>query len=395
MLATEWIFVIGHLICMIGFIAAGVFMMLPRPVMSEVHAVASLRRIAGVNMLFWAMSHLVTILLVVFSHGSLDPAFSRSFSMVVDLLVVPGVVYMVMSLMSCHRNLVWIVLVQIVPAICIVIAYCLTREFSFAKISACYWTAYVGFFLVLYMVLEYSFRYYHLELLDVEHAELVRLRYLLLIFTVYFALYGTSVWLGNTWYSVLVAFSELLVWGLVARHIETMRVQIDFWEMDDLGPQEMKQLLQRKYGIVEQPIDEPVEEAVAELESAKSSKSAKLDWMGELLQREFIDKQLFLRQDLTLDTMAHLLKTNRTYINSYLAQTGLSYYDFLNLHRIDHARKMIEDGETSMVMVARTSGYISDTTFRRAFRAQMGCLPSEYMATCKSKDDKKDKKEVK
>lgn len=90
------------------------------------------------------------------------------------------------------------------------------------------------------------------------------------------------------------------------------------------------------------------------------------------------DKLLFLTPDITLETLALRLGTNRTYMGMYFHERNLTFYQYINTLRIEYAyRLMQENPHLSLRKVAEQSGFRSQPTFRKAFQEVMGCLPSE------------------
>lgn len=90
------------------------------------------------------------------------------------------------------------------------------------------------------------------------------------------------------------------------------------------------------------------------------------------------DKLLFLTPDITLETLALRLGTNRTYMGMYFRERNLTFYQYINTLRIEYAYRLMQDNpHLSLRKVAEQSGFRSQPTFRKAFQEVMGCLPSE------------------
>ncbi len=105
-----------------------------------------------------------------------------------------------------------------------------------------------------------------------------------------------------------------------------------------------------------------------------------------VLEREL----LFLDSNLSIDTMARRVGTNRTYLsNSIRIIRNQSFTDYINTKRVDYAKRIIEDhtisfksGDakfgSSMEDFATASGFGSKRSFVRCFKEREGVTPSQY-----------------
>ncbi|OZQ69843.1 AraC family transcriptional regulator [Paenibacillus sp. VTT E-133280] len=57
---------------------------------------------------------------------------------------------------------------------------------------------------------------------------------------------------------------------------------------------------------------------------------------------------------------------------------GMSYYSYINQHRIMHAEKLLIDPNLSIMEIAMNSGFESLPTFNRVFKNYKKCTPTEY-----------------
>lgn len=111
----------------------------------------------------------------------------------------------------------------------------------------------------------------------------------------------------------------------------------------------------------------------------QSSAGHEYAWIGERLEQYCKGEELYLQPDLTLESLAHQIDTNRTYLGRYFSYAGTTYYNYINTLRIDHAVRLMQSSpDISLQEVAESSGYSNGTSFRRAFADRVGCLPSEY-----------------
>ena len=58
----------------------------------------------------------------------------------------------------------------------------------------------------------------------------------------------------------------------------------------------------------------------------------------------------------------------------------LSLPQIISRYRVNYARKLLEDGKTSITEIALLSGFGSMRSFNRSFKEIVGVSPSEYRA---------------
>lgn len=93
-------------------------------------------------------------------------------------------------------------------------------------------------------------------------------------------------------------------------------------------------------------------------------------------------EKVFLQKNLTMDTLAEHLATNRTYlskaINSY---SGMTFYRYLDMWRIKEAVRIISESSQKILLkqLSDDLGYSSPSVFYKAFKRETGCLPSQFM----------------
>jgi len=94
-------------------------------------------------------------------------------------------------------------------------------------------------------------------------------------------------------------------------------------------------------------------------------------------------EQPFLQADLTLRSLADLVKTTDKKLSFVLNQKLKSnFYDYLNKHRVEAFKKRLAEGaneKLSLVGIALECGFKSKSSFYRAFKAEVGSSPSAYL----------------
>lgn len=99
----------------------------------------------------------------------------------------------------------------------------------------------------------------------------------------------------------------------------------------------------------------------------------------------------FLRHNynetITLDELSQLVKLNRySLVRLFTRQMGISPYRYLETIRIGEAKKLLEQGKTS-VQVAQLTGFSDQSHFSKYFSRFIGLSPGQYQAIFR--EDKK------
>lgn len=100
------------------------------------------------------------------------------------------------------------------------------------------------------------------------------------------------------------------------------------------------------------------------------------------LQKLMEDEKIYCDSDLTRDTLAERMGTNRTYLSQIIQKrTGLSFNQFVNGYRITEAKRILDndtDKTYPLKAVCADVGFKSRTTFDKVFAEAAGCSPAEY-----------------
>lgn len=104
-------------------------------------------------------------------------------------------------------------------------------------------------------------------------------------------------------------------------------------------------------------------------------KQVDTDEIYEKMKQLMLERQLYLRQDLTRDGLAREVLTNRTYITRALRGRGLSFPQFVNSFRAVHAIELMASGrylDASPEEIALLSGFSSADTMNRYVKKSAG-----------------------
>ncbi len=118
-------------------------------------------------------------------------------------------------------------------------------------------------------------------------------------------------------------------------------------------------------------------------EQQKLLSEAEASALQTAVEKQLVEQRLFLKDDLSLRELAESVDSSEKKV-SYLINQHMNsnFYELLNTHRIALFKEEIakpENKNLSIVGVALNCGFSSKSSFYRAFKAQMGCSPSEYL----------------
>lgn len=85
------------------------------------------------------------------------------------------------------------------------------------------------------------------------------------------------------------------------------------------------------------------------------------------------------RADLGLEALAHVARVSPRHLSRlFRAELGMNPSVYVELTRIDIARRLLEDSAAPIKAIAYASGFGSTTTLRRAFLRRIGVAPLQY-----------------
>ena len=112
--------------------------------------------------------------------------------------------------------------------------------------------------------------------------------------------------------------------------------------------------------------------------------SIDVDQMEQLLKEHCEATRLYLEKDLTLQMLAQIVGTNRSYLSQYFSRKGFTYNTYINSLRINHfisrCRELSAAGQDIPIQqLALESGFGSYRTFSRAFLLRTGQSVTAWM----------------
>lgn len=99
------------------------------------------------------------------------------------------------------------------------------------------------------------------------------------------------------------------------------------------------------------------------------------------LQQLMQERQEYHNPDISRESVARMLQTNRTYLTDVIQRyTGLSFVHYVNSYRIEEAARILSDPDDNTPIKAIVSdlGFSSLSTFYRLFQTIKGTSPSQY-----------------
>ena len=99
------------------------------------------------------------------------------------------------------------------------------------------------------------------------------------------------------------------------------------------------------------------------------------------ISRLMEEEKLYLNSELKLSDVAVLLGTNSRYVADCIKRChDCSFTLFVNQYRVEHAKQLMrQQPDAKVSMVAFDSGFATDTSFYRTFKAITGTTPKEWM----------------
>jgi AraC-like DNA-binding protein len=93
-------------------------------------------------------------------------------------------------------------------------------------------------------------------------------------------------------------------------------------------------------------------------------------------------EDVYRRPDLTLPNLAALVNCSVNHLSQVInSGFGMSFFDYLNQYRIEHAKHMLSQKsgrQQSVLSIAFTVGFNSNSSFYTAFKKASGQTPAQY-----------------
>ena len=328
--------------------AAGIYLWLRRAnaIAPAITPPDALRLWTAAFFMMAALSHVWWYVLGV--HWLTDDRLIRNITTITldRITLVPLMMAVLLSILQDRRHRLWPWALAHVPIVALSAVGIAKHDPFYLFEIADYWQIAVMFVFIVYYIyslLKYN-RWLRENYADLEHKEVWQSMLLVLILSVVYELYTTNA--GELAKEYLSQLVTILIVGFLLWRVETLQ-QLD-------------------------PIDDEKEEAPKGID------------IGGLLKHNCEDKQIYLQHDLTLQQLAIIIGTNRTYLSAYFAQQGITYNAYINRLRIEHFIRLYHENKDTMptttaIMLAQQSGFHSYSTFSAAFKRHTGTTVTEWM----------------
>lgn len=106
----------------------------------------------------------------------------------------------------------------------------------------------------------------------------------------------------------------------------------------------------------------------------------------EQITAQMEEKELFRKNGLTKEDLARAVSSNTRYVSDCInAMAGCSFIDYVNGYRIRYAQRLLyENPELRLSEISEESGFSSEVTFYRNFKARTGQTPGEWLTSQKT-----------
>ena len=135
---------------------------------------------------------------------------------------------------------------------------------------------------------------------------------------------------------------------------------------------------------LQRPPDEVLRDLVAPLGKYRKSRQSADDARRILIKLDHavLTEALYREAGLTLPMLAARVGAKSNVVSQALNETlGLSFFDYLNDHRIDEAKRMLlstQETDATILDIAFAVGFNSKSTFNAAFKKRTGQTPSMF-----------------
>ena len=136
----------------------------------------------------------------------------------------------------------------------------------------------------------------------------------------------------------------------------------------------------------ERRLRQQLEAALADRVEAASHKSSAITGdrrreMFDRLEKMMKEEKVYRQSDLSLEKLAGMLETNRTYLSQLVnEETGTSFTTYVNSYRLQEAIELLSDpaNDEPLKNIGLTVGFSSPSNFYSLFRQKVGVSPSIF-----------------
>ena len=91
-------------------------------------------------------------------------------------------------------------------------------------------------------------------------------------------------------------------------------------------------------------------------------------------------------EEITLENASRALGISASHLSHFFSERlHTNFRRFINAIRIEKARLLMRDPNLTLTEICDACGYTNMRTFRRAFQQELGCLPSDHLASLRNR----------
>ena len=349
---------------------------------ADVNPPLRLRRWAASFFIVSALSHVWWLAYCVFSTmpHSVDEAMQSVWYVVICLVdetamfvTITGTLH---AMLQDRRRPMWPAIAAIIPFVILGVVYVLWPSQELAHISLIYLVAvYVAFTIYIIVAVGRYGRWLRANYGDIERKEVAQthvIAFLCLLLIAFYSFFSFSFTLLFILHLFILAFEVFMLW-----RVETLP-QLDI-DRDEAAP-----VADKEEGGNVQDNDSPAEPSLPQPTSSGEETDEAYSDIEALIDKHCVNSGLYLQHDVTLEQLARIMSTNRTYLSRYFSSKGTNYNTYINDLRIAHFIELYRDAASTnravtLQQLAQESGYHSYSTFSAAFKNRMGLNVSAWV----------------
>ncbi len=339
-----------------------------------------LRRWTAAFFAFTALSHLWWLLFLIYSNN-MDSLGYQLIVLTDTMLLLTTIAGTMLSMLQDRRRPMWPMLVAMLPFVALFgLYFAFPSDLLKLTIMAYLMLLSVAFAVYMVFAIRRYDRWLNDNYADLEHKRVWLSQVVAFLCMLVFVLYEVSEDMVLIFCLHLV---DLVLVFLLLWRVETLS-QLDALAVKTYTPSAPDRLVSAELAESafvpdtmpimatqpEQPMADPI--------------SIDVDQMEQLLKEHCEATRLYLEKDLTLQMLAQIVGTNRSYLSQYFSRKGFTYNTYINSLRINHfisrCRELSAAGQDIPIQqLALESGFGSYRTFSRAFLQRTGQSVTAWM----------------
>ena len=347
---------------------------------ADINPPVRLRRWAASFFAFTTLSHLWWLLFLIYS---LDFE-SLCYQLIVltdTMLLLTTIAGTMLSMLQDRRRPMWPVLVAMLPFVALFgLYFAFPSDLLKLTIMAYLMLLSVAFAVYMVFAIRRYDRWLNDNYADLEHKRVWLSQVVAFLCMLVFVLYEVP---EDMVLIFCLHIVDLVLVGLLVWRVETLP-QLDALAVKTYTPSAPDRLVSAEPAeSAFVPETMPIMATQPEQPSADPI-SIDVDQMEQLLKEHCEATRLYLEKDLTLQMLAQVVGTNRSYLSQYFSRKGFTYNTYINSLRINHfisrSRELSAAGQDIPIQqLALESGFGSYRTFSRAFLLRTGKSVTAWM----------------